>query len=216
MSALERGVPPSFPRCRWQFSASCLEGPACRLLQGNAWGPHPTLLAGSSGILAGCRPDRPRPRRDKATCCERGSERWWDSPRLHSWAFLSDAPRDHLQGHREGGVGTDRFPQSRAVASFSLTSWGTRPRMGAGDPGALVLMSSSTAAGLRPETDLPLGPSPQAAMVLISKRFQPTASSVPATRAGRGRSLEAGARAALESSPLRGACVFSVPRPRFT
>lgn len=209
-------MPPSFPRCRWQFSASCLEGPACRLLQGNAWGPHPTLLAGSSGILAGCRPDRPRPWRDKATCCERGSERWWDSPPLHSWAFLSDAPRDHLQGHREGGVGTDRFPQSRAVASFSLTSRGTWPRMGAGDPGALVLMSSSTAAGLRPETDLPTGTLP-AGSHGSHKQALSTNSLVCASQQGWEGPFTGGwGRAALESSPLRGGLCFSVPRPRFT
>lgn len=54
---------------------------------------------------------------------------------MRFWAFLSDAPRDHPEGHQEGGVGTDRFPHGRAVASFGLTSPGTQPRMGAGAPG---------------------------------------------------------------------------------
>lgn len=51
---------------------------------------------------------------------------------------------------------TDRIPHSRALASFSLTSRGTQPRMGAGDPrGPGTHVFSSRAAGLRPETDLP-------------------------------------------------------------
>lgn len=110
------------------------------------------------------------------------------------WAFLSDAPRDHPEGHQEGGVGTDRFPHGRAVASFGLTSRGTQPRMGAGGPGALVHVSFHTEQlGSGQRVTFPLGPSPQVAVVLTSKRFQPAALSMSANRAGWGCSREAGA-----------------------
>lgn len=56
------------------------------------------------------------------------------------WAFLLDAPRDRPAGHREGGVGTERFPHGRAVASFGLTSRGLNPGWGR-RPGALVHVS---------------------------------------------------------------------------
>lgn len=76
---------------------------------------------------------------------------------------------------------------------------GDLARMRAGDPGPGTHVFSSRAAGLRPETDLPTETLLQAAVVLMSKRFQPAASSMPASRARRGRSRDV--KAALESSP---------------
>ena len=138
-------------------------------------------------------------------------------PPIHFWAFLSDAPRNHLQGHQEGGLGTDRFPHSRAVASFSLTSLGNQPRMGAGDPGALVLMSSSTAPGLRPETDLPTGTLPTGSHG-SHKQVLSTNSFVCASQQGWEGPFTGGWGASCRGKqpPERGLVFLVSPRPPFT
>ena len=183
-------LPPQLPRAAFCLLLGGTGVPAapggCPVVGPSSHGPG-RLLWSPPGFRPGC----PGPQRDRATHCGQGSEKRWDLPPMCFWAFLSDAPRGHPEGHQEGGVGTDRFPHGRAVASFGLTSRGTQPRMGAGGPGALVHVS------FHPEQlgsgPFPLGPSPQVAMVLTSKRFPPAASSMPANRAGWGRSCEAGA-----------------------
>ena len=201
---------PSLPRCHWQPSASCLEGPACRLLQGNApwWGPHPTGLAGSSGVLTGCRPDRPGPWRDKATRCEQGSERWWDSPPSISGHFCRMHLETTCRAIRKVVWGLTASLTAGLWPVSAWPAWGISPGWGQETQGPWYSCLHPQHLGSGQRRTFPLGPSPQAAMVLISKCFQPTASSVPANRAERGRSREAGARAALESSPLRGGLCF--------
>ena len=108
-------LPPQLPRAAFCLLLGGTGVPAapggCPVVGPSSHGPG-RLLWSPPGFRPGC----PGPQRDRATHCGQGSERRWDLPPMCFWAFLSDAPRGHPEGHQEDRKST-RLNSSHRIAS---------------------------------------------------------------------------------------------------